>query len=161
EALHVSGVIAVVVAGLVIGNVGARHGMSPVTRLALLTFWEYVAFLLNSAIFLLIGLQVDLTVLYIYLVPISIAIVAVLLSRAVVVYGFGRLWWHLLPSLSRRVLHPLFWAGLRGAVSLAVVLSLPIDLPMRPLLLNLTFGVVLFTLLVQGLTMEPLLRRLN
>jgi CPA1 family monovalent cation:H+ antiporter len=63
--------------------------------------------------------------------------------------------------LPRRWLHVLFWAGLRGAVSLAVVLSLPLDLPIRPLLLDLTFGVVLFTLLVQGLTMEPLVQRLG
>jgi CPA1 family monovalent cation:H+ antiporter len=61
----------------------------------------------------------------------------------------------------RQWLHTLFWAGLRSALSLAVVLGLPADLPARHLLLNLTFGVVLFTLLVQGLTMEPLLRRLR
>lgn len=161
EALHVSGVIAVVAAGLVMGNVGARAGMSPVTRLALLTFWEYVAFLLNSIIFLLIGLQVDLGGLVRYLPAIGIAIAAVLIARALVVYGFGVLLRPLLPHFSRQALHPLFWAGLRGAVSLAVVLSLPVDLPNRTLLLNMTFGVVLFTLLVQGLTMGPLLRRIG
>ena len=161
EALHISGVIAVVAAGLVLGNLGARHGMSPTTRLALMNFWGYVAFLLNSAIFLLIGLQVDPLQLIAVLWPILIAIGAVLLARAVVVYGLGLVVLPLPPVLPRRWLHTLFWAGLRGAVSLAVVLSLPIDLPMRPLLLNLTFGVVLFTLLVQGLTMEPLLRRLG
>ncbi|HEX9370966.1 MAG TPA: cation:proton antiporter, partial [Roseiflexaceae bacterium] len=91
EALHVSGVIAVVAAGLVLGNVGARRGMSPTTRLALLTFWEYVAFLLNSAIFLLIGLDVDLVRLSTSLLPIGIAIGAVLLARAVAVYGLGLL----------------------------------------------------------------------
>jgi CPA1 family monovalent cation:H+ antiporter len=161
EALHLSGVIAVVAAGLVLGNVGARRGMSPTTRLALLTFWEYVAFLLNSAIFLLIGLEIDLGNLLIDLVPAIVAIGAVLLARAVVVYGLGLIVLPLPPVLPRRWLHALFWSGLRGAVSLAVVLSLPLDLPMRALLLNLTFGVVLFTLLVQGLTMEPLVRRLG
>jgi CPA1 family monovalent cation:H+ antiporter len=103
---------------------------------------------------------VDLGSLAANLAPIGIAIGAVLLARAVIVYGFGQLVLSALPGLPRPTLHVLFWAGLRGAVSLAVVLSLPIDLPARPLLLSLTFGVVLFTLLVQGLTMEPLLRRL-
>ena len=161
EALHVSGVIAVVTAGLVLGNVGARRGMSPTTRLALLTFWEYVAFLLNSAIFLLIGLQVDLGSLVANWLPIAIAIGAVLLARAVVVYGLGLIVLPLPRVLPLRWLHTLFWGGLRGAVSLAVVLSLPANLAVRPLLLDLTFGVVLFTLLAQGLTMEPLLRRLG
>jgi CPA1 family monovalent cation:H+ antiporter len=161
EALQVSGVIAVVAAGLVLGNVGARRGMSPTTRLALLTFWEYVAFLLNSAIFLLIGLEVDLGSLFGDLLSAFIAIAAVLLARAVVVYGIGLIVLPLPPVLPRRWLHVLFWAGLRGAVSLAVVLSLPFDLPARPLLLNLTFGVVLFTLLAQGLTMGPFVQRLG
>jgi len=157
ESLHVSGVIAVVAAGLVLGNLGARRSMSPTTRLTLLNFWEYLAFLLNSLIFLLIGLQVQLGSLLTDLVPIAIAIAAVLLARAVVVYGIGLVVWPLPAELPPRWLHTLFWSGLRGAVSLAVVLSLPLDLPGRPLLLHLTFGVVLWTLLVQGLTMEPLL----
>ena len=161
EACEVSGVIAVVAAGLVLGNVGARTGMSPTTRLALLNFWEYIAFLFNSAIFLLIGLEVDLGSLRFDLWPVLIAIGAVLLARAVVVYGLGLIVLPLPPVLPRRWLHVLFWAGLRGAVSLAVVLSLPRDLPVRPLLLDLTFGVVLFTLLVQGLTMAPLVQRLG
>jgi monovalent cation:H+ antiporter, CPA1 family len=157
EALGVSGVIAVVTAGLVLSNTGARYGMSPTTRLALLTFWEYVAFLLNSAIFLLIGLQVDLLSLAFTLLPIGIAVAAVLLARAIVVYGLGLIVLPLPPVLPLRWLHVLFWAGMRGALSLAVVLSLPLDLPARGLLLNLTYGVVLFSLLVQGLTMRPLL----
>jgi monovalent cation:H+ antiporter, CPA1 family len=157
EALGVSGVIAVVAAGLVLSNVGARRSMSPTTRLALLTFWEYVAFLLNSAIFLLIGLQVDLANLALNLVPIGIAVAAVLLARAIVVYSLGLIVLPLPPVLPLRWLHVLFWAGLRGALSLAVALSLPLNLPARPLLLDLTYGVVLFTLIVQGLTMRPLL----
>lgn len=161
ETLHVSGVIAVVTAGLVLGNLGARFGMSPTTRLALLTFWEYVAFLINSIIFLLIGLQIDPVSLADNLVPISVAIGAVLVARAVVVYGLGLLVLPLPQTLPLRWLHTLFWSGLRGAVSLAVVLALPFGFPQRAVLLDLTFGVVLFTLLVQGLTMEPLVKRLG
>jgi CPA1 family monovalent cation:H+ antiporter len=161
EALHVSGVIAVVTAGLVLGNVGAQQGMSPTTRLALLTFWEYIAFLINSIIFLLIGLQVELASLTDNLLPIAVAIGAVLLARAVVVYGLGLAVLPLPRVLPIRWLHTLFWSGLRGAVSLAVVLALPFNFPNRSLLLDMTFGIVLFTLLVQGLTMEPLLKRLG
>src|SRR6266545_1492199 len=157
EALHFSGVIAVVTAGLVLGNIGTRRGMSPTTRLALLTFWEYIAFLLNSAIFLLIGLEIDLSKLLVDLLPAIVAIGAVLLARAIVVYGLGLIVLPLPPVLPLRWLHVLFWAGMRGALSLAVVLSLPLELPARALLLSLTYGVVLFSLLIQGLTMRPLL----
>lgn len=161
EVTHVSGVIAVVTAGLVLGNVGTRSAMSPTTRLALLNFWEYIAFLINSAIFLLIGLQVRLEQLVSDIVPIGVAVLGTLLARAVVVYGLGVVVLSLPPALPRMWLHTIFWSGMRGALSLAVVLSLPIDLAGRPLLFNLAFGVVLFTLLVQGLTIEPLLRRLG
>jgi CPA1 family monovalent cation:H+ antiporter len=161
EALHVSGVIAVVTAGLVLSNVGAQQGMSPTTRLALLTFWEYIAFLINSIIFLLIGLQIDLGTLTDNLQPIAVAIGAALLARAVVVYGLGLAVLPLPRVLPIRWLHTMFWSGLRGAVSLAVVLALPFNFPNRSLLLDMTFGIVLFTLLVQGLTMEPLLKRLG
>ncbi len=82
EVLHVSGVIAVVTAGLVLANVGVQHATSPTTRLALLNFWEYVAFLINSAIFLLIGLQVNLRDLAGDLLPVVVAIGAVLLAQA-------------------------------------------------------------------------------
>src|SRR4029079_14629289 len=107
EVLEVSGVIAVVAAGLVLGNVGARRGMSPTTRLALLTFWEYIASLLNSEIFLLIGLEVNLGNLIGDLLPAVIAIGAVLLARAVVVYGLGLIVLPLPPVLPRRWLHVL------------------------------------------------------
>lgn len=161
ESVHVSGVIAVVAAGLVLANVGAKHHMSPTTRLALLNFWEYVAFLVNSVIFLLIGLQVNLLELSQSLVPLLIAVFAVLLSRAVVVYGLGLTVLPLVRPLPREWLHVIYWAAPRGAVSLAVVLALPMELPARALLVNLTFGVVLFTLLAQTLTMERLLLRLG
>ncbi|GAC1536222.1 MAG: Na+/H+ antiporter [Herpetosiphon sp.] len=161
EALHVSGVIAVVICGLVLGNVGARSGMSPTTRLALLNFWEYVAFILNGVIFLLIGLQVNLASLVADVVPITIAVLVVLLARAVVVYGLGFAILRLPSRIPLRWLHILFWAGLRGGVSLAVVLGLPAALPGRALVFNLTVGIVLWTLVVQGLTVELLLKWLG
>lgn len=160
ERLHVSGVLAVVSAGIVCGNVGPR-GMSPTTRIVLFNFWEYLAFIANSLVFLLIGLDVNIPQMLPYLMPIGIALVAVLASRALVIYSLS---W-LANLRGRRVSlsfqHVLFWGGLRGAISLALALSLPASFGDRELLRVMTFGVVLFTLLAQGTTMSPLLRRLG
>jgi CPA1 family monovalent cation:H+ antiporter len=157
EQLHVSGVLAVVAAGLVNGNLGPR-GMSPTTRIVVLNFWEYVAFLANSAVFLLIGLRIDLPALAEYWAPTMWAVGGVLLSRAVVAYGLSRLGGRM--PMSWR--HVLFWGGLRGGIALALALSLPATMePARNLITVMTFGVVLFTLVGQGLTMSPLVRRLG
>ena len=86
ERLHFSGVLAVVAAGLVNGNLGPR-GMSPTTRIVLFNFWEYLAFVTNSLVFLLIGLQVNIPQIVANIGPIAVAVVAVLVSRAIVVYG--------------------------------------------------------------------------
>ncbi|MBX0330044.1 Na+/H+ antiporter [Oscillochloris sp. ZM17-4] len=160
ERLHVSGVLAVVSAGIVCGNVGPR-GMSPTTRIVLFNFWEYLAFVANSLVFLLIGLDVNIPQMLPYLLPIGIAVAAVIASRALVIYSIS---W-LANIRGRRVpltyQHVLFWGGLRGAISLALALSLPTSFADRDLLRVMTFGVVLFTLLAQGTTMSPLLRRLG
>jgi CPA1 family monovalent cation:H+ antiporter len=157
EAFHVSGVLAVVGAGLTAGNIGPA-GMSPTTRIVLFNFWEYVAFLANSFIFLLIGLQIELSSLYSSWQVIAIAIIAVLIARALTIYGFawvGR-------DIPLRWQHVLNWGGLRGAISLALALSLPLALgEARSQLQVMTFGVVLFTLLVQGTTVGPLVRKLG
>ena len=153
--------LAVVAAGLVCGTLGPR-GMSPTTRIVLVNFWEYLAFIANSLLFLLLGLDVDFAQLTGAVGPIAVGVVAVLVSRALVVYGlaglvglFGR------RTLPRAYRHVLFWGGLRGAVSLALALSLPAAFADRELLRAMTFGVLLFTLLVQGTTMQPLLRWLG
>jgi len=157
EELGVSGVLAVVTAGLIAGNVGRRE-MSPTTRIAVLNFWEYVAFLANSVIFLVIGLQVDLPGLVSNWQPILWAIVAVLTSRAVGIYVLSRLG-STIPSNWR---HVMWWGGLRGAIALALALSVPLSMGEdRSTLLDMAFGVVLFTLLVQGLSMEGLVKRLG
>jgi len=155
---HVSGVLAVVMAGLIAGNIGPR-GMSPTTRISLLNFWEYAAFLANTFVFLLIGLQVDLNLVWQYRVAVLQAIGVVLLARFVIVFGLSLLFRGALPLRWAVVL---FWGGLRGAISLALALGLPASLgEARGLLQALAFGVVLFTLLVQGLTIEPLIHRLG
>ena len=161
DQLHFSGVLAVVAAGLVNGNMGPQ-GMSPTTRIVLFNFWEYVAFLANSFVFLLIGLQVNVPSLVAAWQPIFWAIVAVLAARVVVVYGLGWIMNRFVEPISLNWQHVLTWGGMRGAISLALALSLPLALgPVRDLLQLMAFGVVLFTLLVQGTTMSPLLRRLR
>ncbi len=161
ERFHVSGVLAVVAAGIVTGNIGLK-GMSPTTRIVLFNFWEFLAFVANSLVFLLIGLDVNLREIGANLVPILIALGAVLLSRAVVVYGLTALTnFRMADKLPLAYRHVLFWGGLRGAISLALALSLPLALADRDLLRVMTFGVVLFTLLAQGTTMQFLLRRLG
>ncbi|MBK6430295.1 Na+/H+ antiporter [Candidatus Amarolinea dominans] len=124
ERLHFSGVLAVVVAGLVNGNIGPQ-GMSPTTRIVLFNFWEYVAFLANSFIFLLIGLQVNVPTLLANWQPIAWAIVAVLAARSIVTYSLGWVVNRFSDPLPLRWLHVLNWGGLRGAIALALALSLP------------------------------------
>lgn len=157
EVFHVSGVLAVVGAGLIAGNVGPA-GMSPTTRTVLFNFWEYAAFLANSFIFLLIGLQIELSSLFDSWQVIGIAIIAVLIARAITIYGLawvGR-------DISFRWQHILNWGGLRGAISLALALSLPLILgETRNQLQLMTFGVVIFTLFVQGLSIGTLVRKLG
>lgn len=161
ERFHFSGVLAVVMAGLVNGNIGPQ-GMSPTTRVVLFNFWEYVAFLANSFVFLLIGLQVDLPALLAVWQPVVAAIIAVLVARALVVYGLGFVTNRLAAPISLKWQHVLNWGGLRGAIGLALALSLPASLGTdRDLIRLMTFGVVLFTLLVQGTTMSRFLRWLG
>lgn len=156
EVLGVSGVLAVVAAGLATGNIGPK-GMSPTTRIVIFNFWEYAAFLANSFVFLLIGLQIDLGLLVNYLPAIAMAVVAVLLARLVIIYGLS---WvgKTIPMSWKRVM---FWGGLRGAISLALALSLSANLENRVQLQVMAFGVVLFSILAEGLTMKPLIHRLG
>jgi len=160
EELHLSGVLAVVMAGLINGNVGARR-MSPSTRIVLFNFWEYVAFLANSFVFLLIGMNVVVAELLRYLQPALIAVVAVLVARAVTVYGLGTFVRMFKRDVSLSHLHVMIWGGLRGAVSLALALSLPYAVAERRQLLAMAFAVVLFTLLAQATTIPFVLRWLG
>jgi monovalent cation:H+ antiporter, CPA1 family len=154
QALHTSGVMAVIAAGLIYGRHGVTRGLSMNSRLMLLSFWEYVGFLCNSLVFLLIGTQVDLRLLANHSGAIAVAFFVVLAARAVAVA--------LLAPATRVSLRwnvVLFWSGVRGSIAMA--LAMAITLPQRETILLLTFGVVLFSLFLQGLTMGPLLRRLG
>lgn len=163
--LHFSGILAVVAAGLMVGNIGMQN-TSPNTRLTLESFWEFSAYLVNSVVFLVIGLEIELPQLLGFLLPILVAVLAVLASRAIVIYLMSALvnWRAPRRSVPIPYQHIMFWGGLRGAISLALALSLDGSIFGTDLALELrvmTFGVVLFTLLVQGTTMERLITRLG
>ncbi|WNZ21977.1 Na+/H+ antiporter [Leptolyngbya sp. NK1-12] len=157
-----SGVISAVITGLILGNFGSRIGMNPRTRIIVTEFWEFLAFFVNSIIFLLIGDQVRYTNLVGNLGIIAIAIGGMIVTRAISVYGLGKLSNVITETdLSLGEQTVLWWGGLRGSVSIALALSVPTQLPERDMIISTVFGVVLFTLLVQGLTIKPLLQKLN
>lgn len=161
EQFHVSGVIATVAAGLICGNFGARTGMSPTTRLAVEVFWEYLAFALNSLVFLLIGFEVRIDALLAVWPAIIAAFVAVTAGRGIVVASVGLLLHRTGEKIPRAWLPVLTWGGLRGGLSMVLALGLPTEFPSRELVIAMTFGVVLLSILGQGLTMGPLLRLLK
>jgi CPA1 family monovalent cation:H+ antiporter len=158
DVVHQSGIIAVVVAGIVIGTFRHETLFTARAREAIDTVWEFLAFVLTGVAFLLIGIAISLDVLPDAATYIAWGVAAVLAGRAIVIYGLlggssviaHRL--GLAPAIPMGWLHVINWTGLRGAVAMALVLSLPSDLPDRLLLQGTTFGIVLFTVLVQGTT---------
>ena len=160
--LHVSGVMATVGAGIVVGTYGATR-FTPEVKSYLHRFWDYAAFVANSLIFLLVGMSVSLELLWEYALPVCFTVVAVVLARAATVYGIVPIMGKLpgAEPIGMRYQTVLFWGGLKGAVALALALSLPADFTNRDLIVTLALGVVLFTLLVGGVTTGPLIRLLG
>jgi len=170
DRLGQSGIIATVTAAIVLGSYGRQVGMSARMREWVDVVWEFVAFVLTALVFLLIGLTTSFADLVGNLVPIAVAIVALFVGRAFVIYGWiGGLRliaarrpalprrlralsseWRQLASMPTGWLHVMSWAGLRGAVAVALALAIPSDIADRALLREITFGVVLFTVIVQG-----------
>jgi CPA1 family monovalent cation:H+ antiporter len=163
--LHFSGILAVVAAGLMVGNVG-MHNTSPSTRLTLEHFWELLTFLVNSMVFLVIGLAISLEDLADHFLAVLVSIIGVLVLRVVLIHLLSAVAARIQPSrrISRPYRNMMIWAGLRGAISLALVLTIDntiFDDETVNTLKVMTYGVVLFTLLIQGTTISSLMERLG
>lgn len=157
--LHVSGPIAVVIAGLLIGNYGSQFAMSEKSREHVFQFWELADELLNSVLFLLIGLEVlviaeALDSIWLELAAIPIVLIARWISVSIPISLLA-----VRKQFTSGAIQMLTWGGLRGGISVALALSLP-DGPFKSEILPITYAVVLFSIIVQGLTMESLTRRL-
>lgn len=161
EHFQCSGVIAVVVAGVLCGNYGARTGMTPSTKVAVEAFWEYVAFALNSIVFLLIGLEVQLDALFSSWKAILVAYLVVTVCRGLVIFAVSGLLRMSRETISWPWSVALMWGGLRGGLPMVLVLSLPKGFLHRDLLVTMTFGVVMISILAHGMTISPLLRWLG
>lgn len=157
ELLGFSGVMATVGAGITLGSWG-RVKISPSVRIYLEHFWEQMAFIANALIFLMLGLKVDLHALWNSLDLLPWVIIAMLLARAVIIYTLMPLVGRLPGSVPVAMPYQtvMFWGGLRGAIAIAIVLSLP-DFEYAETFVALVMGAVLFTLMVQGLTIKPLM----
>jgi len=162
QSLEMSGALACVAAGLIHGSYGREVGMSGRTRRLLDDLWEYFGFVGNAVVFLLVGFSANLASLVASGGAVLVSIAIVFASRVVVVAGPP-----LLLRLSRRVQAVtsrgeravLIWGGLRGALTITLALALPAEFPERQLLIAMAFGVVLFTLLVQGITLSLVVQR--
>ena len=158
EHFGLSGVLATITAGLVIRNIKSLGTISDRGKEAVQVFWEYIAFVANSLVFLLIGMHgTDQHFVELWF-PAVIAIVLVTLGRAVAIYPCCLVFSRSSLRVTTKHQHVLFWGGLRGAVALALALGLPPEVPQRQEIVTVSFAVVAFSVFVQGLTIKPLLR---
>ena len=158
-----SGVLATLTSAVVLGRLWRQESTTytPASHRLLADLWTLLAFLANAALFVLIGLEIQVAGVTEYPKAVVAGIAAALIGRAAVAYGLGTFLDRFGQPVPRPERHLLFWGGLRGAVALAAVLSLPADLPARNELLAMTYAAVLFTNLVQGLTIGALVKRLG
>jgi CPA1 family monovalent cation:H+ antiporter len=161
EHFRLSGVLATMTAGIIIGNIGSPRALSAKGREAVESFWEYVAFVVNSLIFILIGMHEAKQNFQGALLPIVAGIAVVMAGRAAAIYPCCALLGRFFVPVRMSHRHVLFWGGLRGALALALSLGLPPEIPHRNEIVTVAFAVVAFSIFVQGATMAPLLRRLG
>jgi CPA1 family monovalent cation:H+ antiporter len=159
DRLQLSGVLASLTAGLIVGNTGYLRSIH--SRQAVESFWEYAAFVANSFIFVLIGVQMVEQHFTSVASIVPIAILITMVARAAAVYPCCALFAGSTAWVLPRHQHILFWGGLRGALALALALGLPSQLAYREEIIATVFGIVIFSIFVQGLTIKPLLRGLN
>lgn len=161
EGFSVSGILATVAAGLVVGNIGKRKGMRASTRMAVVSFWEYISFFCSSIVFLMIGLEVSVNLMLQHAGIIILAFCAVVASRAVSVFLPLPILSKMAQPIDVRRATVVWWAGLRGSLSMVLALSLPDSLAFKDVIIAMTFGVVVLSVIVQGSTMGFLLRALK
>ncbi len=161
QSLGVSGAVAVVIAGLIFGNLGLPRSSSASDRMTLLSFWEYAGFGVNTFIFLLIGIEINPFTLWRILPSILLVILAYQLGRILSVYLLlmGLRWFD--RPIPLRWQHVLFLGNIKGSLSMALALSIPLTLPGRESIIALVFGSVLFSLVGQGLSLPWLVKRLK
>lgn len=161
EALQVSGILTVVFAGLVMGNFGRPRAMSARTQVAVDAFWDYIAFFLNSIVFLMIGLNEPWREIAAHWPLVLAAAGIVLVSRVVTVYPLLALLRPVTRKIPVRWQHMLVWSGMRGAIALALLLSLQASHPAEfEAIRGFAFGVVFLQIVIQGMTIGPLSRLL-
>lgn len=161
DSFGMSGVLATITAGLVMRNFSQLDGISPRGKEAVSNFWQYAAFISNSMVFLLIGTQQKNQHFLAIWLPSLIAVGVVLGARAIAVCSCAALFrWSSL-RVSGKHQMAMVWGGLRGALALALALGLPQDLALRQEIVTVSFGVVAFSIFVEGLTMRPFLRRIG
>ncbi|RYJ12964.1 Na+/H+ antiporter [Halogeometricum borinquense] len=157
--LHVSGVIATVAAGLLIGNRGREYAMSPQTKTAVFNTWETAAYVVNTFIFLLLGVKTPIRQIIAEAELLLPAVVLVLVARAVAVYPLTEIANRFSDAnVPRNYQHVLVWGGLHGSIPIALVLGLPEAVGPRQQLRVLVFGIAAFSLVIQGLSMKRFLR---
>lgn len=161
EHFHMSGVLASMTAGLLIGNTTSFGFISSKGEDSIETFWEFAAFVANSIVFVLLGIYEAYQDFGPVLITIGVAIGAVIIARAVAIYPLSAVFAKTRWKIDSRHQHILFWGGLRGALALALALSIPDSFAYRQQIVLVTFGVVAFSVFVQGLTITPLLRLLG
>ncbi len=157
---HLSGPIAVVVSGIFIGNHGARFAMSENTRNHVFQFWELLDEILNSVLFLLIGLEVLVVGIEPQFLPLALLTIPVVLAARFTSVGVPITLLSIKEQFTRGAIILLTWGGLRGGISVALALSLP-DMAFKPVILSMTYAVVVFSIIVQGLSMKPLVRHMT
>lgn len=160
--LHLSGVMAVVASSLIFGIIGAPKLSQKKTE-ALGEAWEFMVFVANTLLFILVGISINIVTLFSHIDTIVIAIILVMVARASAIYTIVPLTVKLfrLPKISIGERHIMWWGGLKGGLAIAIVLSIPDSLPGKELLINLTLGVVLFTLLINAPSIRPLINWLG
>jgi len=162
EELHISGIIAVVTAGLVIGNYNWQKELSPTSQLAIGSFWEYAGFLVNSIIFILIGLSINFSNIIRYIPDIIYAFVAFNITRIILIYpSFFILNFFEKEKIPFKWQHIFIIANIKGSLTMALAIGLPLSISNREYFISILFGVVFISLLIQGLLLKPFIKWMN